>query len=73
MTYLDCRDPNWLVEYRLTPGHSDPVIMIVESRCVRPDGTEYDDRWYRVLGDGWDCVPDQIYRSLVEESRTQVA
>ena len=48
-TYLheeSAREGGRLTEYRR--GESGPGVLRLECRVLRPDGTEYDDRWWPV-------------------------
>jgi hypothetical protein len=44
-TVIHERADGALVEYRRHPW--DPVILHMEGRVLRRDGTPYDERWYR--------------------------
>jgi hypothetical protein len=44
-TYIHERIDGCLVEYRRHPY--DPDILHLQGRVLRPDGTPYDDGWYR--------------------------
>lgn len=45
-THLHERIDGKLIEYRRHPY--DPGILHLEGRVLRPDGTPYDGRWFRV-------------------------
>jgi hypothetical protein len=67
-TYIHERADGKLVEYRRHPW--DPVILHMEGRVLRADGTPYDERWYRT-GDSellrLQEVGSDIVRLLSEE------
>lgn len=45
-TYLYEQGDGKLLEYRRHPY--DPEILHLQGRVLRPDGTPYDDQWFRV-------------------------
>ena len=67
-TYIHEASDGRKIEYRRVDDN--PVVLHLESRVLRPDGTPYDDGWYRVTDEqlcwlqrdgGADLVQNLVY------------
>jgi hypothetical protein len=46
MTFLTKLPDGRIAEYRRHPR--DPVVLHIQARVLKPDGTPYDDQWYPI-------------------------